>query len=375
MADVQIRQIQKRRDIKRFVRLAWDIYRDDPHWVPPLISEQMKFLTRGPFFEIGEAAYFLAYRNGQIAGRISAHVNRRHNEHYGDRKGFFGFFECVNDPTVAKALFDASESWLRARGMDTIQGPENFSIYDECTLLVDGFDSSPVVLLTYNPPYYAYLIEGCGFARQVDWYAYLMSKRELPLPEKYYRIRDRVRRRPGLVLRNINMKQFDEEARIIQHIFGTAWSDNWGNWEHLPLTNGQFEHIVGQLKMILEPKLVFMAELDGQPVGFALSVPDANQALQKANGRLFPFGALKIMRQMKKVKRLRTVVLGVLEEYRNMGIDLALYLETIEVGVALGFEDSECSLIAATNTKMRAALEGIGARVYKTYRLYTKEIG
>ena len=375
MAGVEIRQIEGRRDIKKFVKFAWDIYKDDPYWVPPIISEQMKFLTRGPFFEIGEVAYFLAYRDGQIVGRISAQINRQHNEYYGDRKGFFGFFECINDPEVAAGLFNVAEAWLKDRGMEIVQGPENFSIYDECTLLVDGFDSSPVVLLTHNPPYYTHLIEHCGYTKQVDWYAYLMTKDELPLPPKYNRIRERVKRREGVVFRNINMKKFEEDAALIGDIFNVAWDSEWGNWEHLPLTEKQFKHIMHELKMIVEPRLVFIVEVDGKPVGFALSFPDANQAVKKANGHLFPFGALKIVRELKKVKKLRTMILGVLKEYRNRGIDLALYMDTIDTGIGLGYVASDCSLIAETNTRMRAALEGIGARIYKTYRLYNKKIG
>jgi hypothetical protein len=218
MGDVEIRQIEGRKDIKKFVGFAWDVYRNDRYWVPPIISEQVKFLTDGPFFEIGEVAYFLAYRDGRIAGRISAQVNRSHNEHYGDRKGFFGFLECFNDREVAAALFRSAEAWLKDRGMETVQGPENFSIYDECALLVHGFDSSPAVLLTYNPPYYVDLIESCGFTAEVDWYAYLMSKDALPIPPRLSKIRERVKRREGLVLRNINMKRFQEEAQIVKEI-------------------------------------------------------------------------------------------------------------------------------------------------------------
>lgn len=375
MSDVRVDQLAGKKAIKQFVRFPWHVYKNDPHWVPPLISEQVKFLTRGPFLEIGEVAYFMAFRNGSPVGRVTAHINRQHNEHLGDRKGFFGFFECHNDPQAAAALFGHAEAWLRDHGMNCVQGPESFSIYDECTLLVDGFDSSPVVLLTYNPPYYVQLIEGCGYAKEVDWYAYLMTKDQLPVPARLTRIRDRVKRRKGLELRTINMRRFEQDAQIIRRIFNEGWSSDWGNWEHLPLTDGQFDHMVHELKTILDPRLVFIAEVNGQPVGVALSVPDANQAIKRANGHLFPLGAIRIMRELKRVTRLRTVILGVLKEYRNMGIDLALYMETIEVGIRLGYVDSDCSLIAATNVKMRAALEGMGARIYKRYRLYSKLIG
>jgi GNAT superfamily N-acetyltransferase len=372
MGKIWVRKVETRQDLNRFIRLPWKIYRSYPHWVPPLIAEQKYVLNRkkGPFFEIGEAEYFLAFAGEEPVGRISAHVNHQWNRHYKDQKGFFGFFECIEEEEVAAALFAAAEEWLRAKGKTSILGPMSFSIYDELGLLIDCFDQDPVVLLAYNPPYYVDLVEKMGFRKAIDWYAYLMTDK-VPVNPVLYEVRDRVLKRNGLVIRHANLRRFKEEAEKAKAIFNEAWSENWG---HLPFTDKQFDHLAKGLRMILDERLVLFGELKGKPVGLCVSIPDANQAVKGINGRLFPFGWYHVLRELKRIKKLRTIIMGVKKEHRHTGIDVAFYVETIERGKALGYTESECSLVVETNTWMRKALDDIGASIYKTYRLYEKPL-
>jgi len=369
---ISIRRVETKEDLRRFILLPWRIYKGYPHWVPPLISEQKFILNKekGPFFEIGEAEYFLAFRGKEPAGRISAHVNRQWNERYQDRKGFFGFFESTEDPEVACGLLGAAEDWLRKKERTSILGPMSFSIYDELGLLLDAFDQDPVVLLPYNPPYYVDLIESLGFKKAIDWYAYLMTDQS-PVNPVLFQVRDRVCRRNGLVIRHANLKRFREEAARAKEIFNEAWFENWG---HLPFTDKQFDHLAKGLKMILDERLLFFGEIQEKPIGVCVSIPDANQAVKRANGRLLPFGWYHIWAGLKKVKKLRTIIMGVKKEHRHTGIDVAFYVETIEKGLAAGYTESECSLVAETNTWMQKALQTMGAKIYKTYRLYEKPL-
>lgn len=372
MGKISIRRVETRKDLHRFITLPWKIYEGNPHWVPPLLSEQKYLLNRekGPFFEIGQAEYFLALRGEEPVGRISAHINHQWNQHYQDEKGFFGFFECIEDEEVAASLFQVAEEWLRRRGKTSVLGPMSFSIYDELGLLVDSFDQDPVVLLTYNPAYYIHLIEKQGFAKAIDWYAYLMTD-QTPINPVLFEVRDRVLRRNGMVIRHANLSRFKEEAVKAKAIFNEAWSENWG---HLPFTDTQFDHLAKGLRMILDERLLFFGEIMGKPIGVCVSIPDVNQALKGINGRLLPFGWFRLLRGLKKVKKLRTIIMGVKKEHRHTGIDVAFYVETIEKGKALGYTESECSLVVETNTWMRKALEDLGAKIYKTYRLYEKAL-
>jgi len=366
-----IRPVKTRQDLRRFVRFPWTIYKNDPHWVPPIISDQTKFLVKGPFLEVGERELFLAVKDGKPAGRLSAHLNHQYEEHWDRETGFFGFFECVNDPDVAKALFNAAEAWLKARGKTKILGPESFSIYDECALLVEGFDDDPTLLLAYNPDYYESLLLECGFKKAVDWYAY-MGDEAVKVTETMQKIRERVLKRERVVIKTLKKDEFRKRAEEVKDIFNEAWRENWG---HLPFTETQFKYLFAEMKRVAVPELTYFAEAGGRTIGFSLTIKDANQALKRARGRLFPFGLLKILWGLKKVSRLRTIVMGVLKEYRNRGIDTVFYLNTIENGRKMGYTESECSMVVETNTKMLKALEAIGARRYKTYRLYEKPIG
>ena len=312
---------------------------------------------------------FLAYKKGEPVGRITAHIDYQYEKYRDERTGRFGFFECLDDQEIADALLAAAEDWLRAKGKKRIEGPYNFTLYDASGLLYEGFDCMPVVLLSYNPSFYKELLVNAGFEKAIDWYAF-MVRDSVELRPSFKRIRDRIMKQ-GLRLERISLKKLDEAVHYIGPIFNEAWMENWG---HVPLTNGQLEDLKEELKYVVEPNLTYLAFWDDECIGFSLSIKDANPALKKANGRLFPFGLLKVLLAMKKINRLRTIAMGVLKEHRHRGLDTLFYLNTIEEGIKMGYAESECSIIVETNQRMIGALEYLQAERYKTYRFYQKEI-
>ena len=366
---LQIRALANtKKDTKNFVNFMKRVYVPYPHFVPPIYSEVVKFILKGPFNKIGEKQLFVATRDGEIVARLSVHRNFAHNEYYKTNQGFFGFFEALDDQEAVNALFAEGEKWLKQRGCTSVLGPMNFAVYDEIGLLVDAFDIDPVLLCTYNPPYYLKLLENAGFKKEVDWYAYL---KDTTVPNFMRLINQRVLKQPGMVIREVNRKNIDSEAEAVKHIFNQAWAENWGN---VPFTDDQWLHLVKDLKMIINEKLAYITELNGKPIAFAISLIDANQAVKKAKGSLFPFGIIKILLEMRKIKRVRTTIMGVLKEHRNQGIEIAMVHKTIENGVAMGITEADCSLIVETNTAMSSVLEKIGCVKYKTYRVLKKEI-
>lgn len=368
----QIKQIETKAELKKFVLFPWQIYRNNPYWVPPLIGDTMKFLDKdkGSFFEFGEAVYFMVYDGDKPLGRISAHINRQYETYHDTNTGFFGFFECENDPEACRLLVDAATAWLKEKGKTRILGPMCFSLYDLSSMLCEGFDSLPVVMLPYNPPYYNDLMVECGFSKAIDWYAFMVDK-NVSLRPAYLRVRDRIMQQKDLSIIPLDMKDFPERVRQVGHIFSDAWMENWG---HVPLTEKQLEELAAELKLVAVPELTYFAFYKGECIGFSLSIKDMNPALQKANGRLFPLGLIKILLAGRKVKRLRTIAMGVLKEHRHRGIDVAFYINTIENGTKMGYTESECSIIVETNQRMIGALEDLAARRYKTYRFYEKAI-
>jgi GNAT superfamily N-acetyltransferase len=369
---VDVVPVHTRKQLKEFVRFPWKIYDGNPYWVPPLIRDKMKFLDKkkGVFFEFGEAEYYLAYKNGELSGRIDAHIDHQYERYHDKETGFFGFFECVNDQEVSDSLFQAAEEWLRNKKKTKLLGPECFTIYDETAMLYEGYDSVPTILLPYNPPYYHELVKNFGYRKAIDWYAFWAPKDVKP-DAVLFRVRERVLGKNNIRIVPLDMKKYEKRVEEVKVIFRDAWMDNWG---HTPLTERQFELLAKELKLVLKPELTYFAEVDGKAVGVIITILDANEALKRANGRLFPFGLFKILLALKRCKRLRVLIMGVLEEYRNRGLDIVFYLDTMDNGCALGFEGADCSLIVETNERMIRALEEFGARRYKTYRLYEKNL-
>ncbi|MCP4147228.1 MAG: hypothetical protein GY757_05710 [bacterium] len=362
-----------KKNIKTFVKLAWKIYKDNEFWPSPIIADQVKFIHNGPYHEVGVMQPFLAFLDDELVGRIIAHFDKRHNDYFKEKRGCIGFFECIDNKDVSRALFNAAEKWLLDQAMEWVEGPLNFMVYDAPGILMDDYDAVPALQLGYSLPYYPGLYTDFGFEKSVDWNAYLFTK-GFEIPKVYYKIRDRVleaQGKEGLVLRNLNLKEYDSECKHIFKVFNKAWDKNWG---HYPLTENQFQFFADELKQVINPELAMIADYGEKTAGFILSYVDVGPALKKANGRLYPFGLIKMFLAARKIKRLKTVLVGVIPEYRKRGLEVYFILETIERALKMKLEEADLSLIVETNSDMIKSLKHLGAKKYKTYRIMKKEV-
>ncbi|HWO58018.1 MAG TPA: N-acetyltransferase [bacterium] len=360
-----------RRDREEFLRFPEQLYARCPHWVCPLRAERRAFFDprRNPFFANAEVQLFLARRDGQVVGRVSAHIYHPHNRTHNEKTGFFGFFECENNFETARALWDAARAWLAARGMTHMRGPANFTTNHEIGFLVDAFDHPPVIMMTYTMPYYLDFAERYGMVKAMDVYAYHTDDSR-KFDDRAGRLVDRIRRRVGVTIRPIDMRRFDEEVDRVKIIYNGAWAPNWG---FVPMDEAEFRHLGNELKQIIDPRIVLFAEVDGRPVGFSLALPDINQALIHVHGRLFPFGLFKLLwlTKVRKVcTRIRVLVMGILPEYQKRGIDTVLNYETDVRGRAAGYREAEMSWVLENNDEMNAVAKNLGYQRYKTYRIY-----
>ena len=373
MSKVEIIPVTNSREQREFMLLPWKIYRHDQHWVPPLIMDLKKIFDKKhhPFFLHSEADFFLARRDGETVGRIAAILNHNHNNFHHERCAFFGFFESINEPAVATALLEKVADWARAKGLTTLRGPANYSSNDTWGLLVEGFEMPPVILMTYNPRYYVDLIEQAGFGKAMDLYAWWMTDAHGINP-KIQRVGEKVLKEENIQLRTISMKDFWSEVEIIKKVYNDAWSNNWG---FVPMTDAEFEFLAKDLKPAVDPRLVLVVEKDGEPVGFSLSIPDYNVALKKINGRLLPFGLLKVLYHKRAIKHVRVVTLGVIRRLQtNSGIGAALYTETFRRNAAAGFHQGEFSWTLENNALINRGMRLLGAEIYKRYRIYERTI-
>jgi GNAT superfamily N-acetyltransferase len=331
--------------------------------------------TKNPFFEHGEAEYFIAERGSEVVGRIAAISNQLHNETHGDRVGFFGFFESVDDQQVADALFAAASEWCSERGHDVLRGPASFSVNDECGLLVQGFETPPTLMMPHNPPYYIGLMEQAGFAKAKDLWVYQggSEERYVPVPERLVRATELIRQRQGITLRPLNMRDFQGEVERIKELYNTAWERNWG---FVPMTEHEIDHLAEQFKPVVIPELVPMAEKDGKLIGFGIALPDLNVVFRKnRSGRLFPV-IVKLLwaLKLKRIRRARILLLGIVPEFRGKGVDAMLYHWIWTRSGERGIYWGEAGWILEDNPAMNAGLEKMTFRVYKTYRLYDKPL-
>jgi GNAT superfamily N-acetyltransferase len=375
-ADVQIAPVRGASDREAFIRFPYALYRHDPHWVPPLEMERKDFLDpkKNPWFEFGEVELFLARRGGEVVGRIAAVKDPRYNEYHGTTWGFFGLFDCVNEAGIARGLFDAACAWLKARGFTQVLGPASFSSNYEFGMLVEGFDSSPAVMMPYNPGYYPGLLEACGFHKAKDLFAFELSASATP-PEKVVRIAEKMRKREGITVRPVRMQELAKEIALIKDIYNAAWERNWG---FVPMTEHEFDHLARELKAIVRPELVLIAEVKGEPVAFSMTLPDANFALKAAGGRLtrygLPIGLAKLVLASRRIERLRLITLGIKEGYRRRGLDAILYLDTLRTAHRLGYRGGEISWTLEDNHLVNRAIESMGGQRSKTYRIYEKAL-
>jgi len=373
---IQIVPVQNHKDLVKFIKSQWLFYKDDPYFVPPLIADRLKLFDRekNPFFKHSEMQEFLAYRNSNIVGRIAAIKNDNHNLTHNDKVGFFGFFESINDQEVANALFSEVEQWLAKRGLDTIRGPENPSQNDEIGLLIEGFDSPPMVLMEYNPPYYIDLIKNSGFNLAMTLYAWLLDANNY-MTEKLERLQKIVRERYKITIRTVNFKnkkQFKKDVDTLKYIYNMAWEKNWG---FVKMTDEEFDFLVADLKQVADPNLALICEIDGKPAGLALGIPDINQILIYNKKGSMLGAAWNFMTKSKKINQMRIIILGVLKEYRNTGADSVLYYEISKRAIARGITKAEASWVLEINQEMNRALQQtIVGTLYKKYGLYEKPI-
>lgn len=371
MSGLQLRLAKLPGDVNKFLKLQHIIYKRDPLFVPPLRIERKEFLnpSRNPFFKHSDLEFFLAYKDGKICGSISAFIDHDYVKFHNEKVVHFGFFECINDREVAKALFDKVEEFAKKRNYNVIRGPYNFSTNHECGLLVDGWNGPPVFLMTYNPPYYKELIEARGYTKTMDLLAYYLEAK--PVPEALKSVAENVIKTNKLRVRKANMKNFEREIEVLKEIYNDAWSRNWG---FVPLSDEEFDFIAKDLKLVVDPDFVYIVEKDGEPAGFSLSLPDFNQVLIKLKGRLLPFGILKLLIYKRKINFLRIFALGIKKKFQDLGIGAILYYNTWKTAIEKGYKGGEMSWILENNKPMRRAIEMAGAYVYRTYRIYEKKI-
>jgi GNAT superfamily N-acetyltransferase len=368
---VEIVPVSDGRGLNRFIAFPYDHYRGDPLWVPQLRMDVRTLLSpkKNPFFEHAEVQCFIARRDGRMVGRIAAIKNDAHTREHGDRVGFYGFFESVNDQTVANALFDTAARWLHARGFDTMRGPMNPSVNDDCGLLVQGFDTPPALMMPHNPSWYVALHDGYGFRKAKDLIALQSTTAELP--ERLKRGAQLVAERRGITLRKLDMKRFDAEVELIKGLYNEAWEKNWG---FVPLTDKEIDHLAKQLKPVVIPELVCFAERAGKVIGFGVALPDLNVALKRnPSGRLFP-GILKVLWYARRIHRIRVLLLGVLREYRASGVDALMYHWIWASATSRGYNWAEAGWVLEDNMPMMNAALRVAFVPYKTYRIYDKAL-
>jgi ASC-1-like (ASCH) protein len=371
----QILPVTSKKDMERFIDFPHELYKDDQNYVPEIFIGQRDLLTPGkhPFYEHSSIQLFLARDGDKITGRIAAIHNKNHNLFTGDKDGFFGFFDCIDDQETANLLFKSAIAWVKEQGLTKLLGPANPTTNDVCGILVDGFDRPPVAMMPYNAPYYDQLLSKAGFHKKTDLLAYELNVVEAN--DRSVKLIDTLEnrlKRSGITIRKVNVKNFKEEVPKIREVYNKAWDKNLG---FVPMTDNEFDYLAKDLKMILDPNYCLVAEKDGQVVGFVVAIPDINQILiTMKKGRLLPTGIFKLLFKKKNITRLRVLTLGVLEGYRKMGIEACLYGHIIKNTYGTKITGGECSWMLEDNYLMNHAIEQINAKLYKRYRLFEKDL-
>ncbi len=372
MPAVKVRPVAGRRDLDAFIKLPFRLHRDTP-WVPPLIMERRQFLNRdkNPFFQHAEGEYFLAERDGHVMGRITAQIDRRWDEFQGGNDGMFGFFDCEDDPEVAATLVDTAAGWLRQRGRERMLGPMDFTTNEECGLLVEGYDLEPFVLEPWHPPYYRDHLEALGMTKTMDLWMWELRLGALKQGDRFHefihKAAEQSRDEHGVVIRHMRKRDLETEISRFMEVYNEAWGRNWG---FVPITEEEIRFQAKNLKPILDENWAMIAERNGEVVGAALTLPDINQVLAKMKGRLLPFGWWHFLRRARYMDRVRVFALGVKPSYQHMGVAAALYVEHIEVAARVPQKWGETGWILEVNEPMNRAMEGMGGKVIKRYRLY-----
>ncbi len=378
MGSVSIRPVGTRRELKRFVKVPFSVHRDHPQWVAPLIFERMEFLNakKNPYFDHAEVELLIAERDGEPVGRISAQVDHRWDEYQGGSDAMFGFFETIEDPEVAKALIEAAAEWAAGKGRRRILGPMDFTTNDEIGILIEGYERRPMILEPWHPPYYRELVEAQGFEKAMDVLMWELQFGDLKEGEEFdpaiHAAAEKALRDEGIAIRNMRKREMAAEVRRFMDVYNEAWGDNWG---FVPITDAEVEFQAKNLKQVLDEDWAFVAEKGDEVVGAALTLPDVNQVMAKLNGRLLPFGWAKFLLGKRKIDQLRVFALGVKHEYRHTGVAAGLYLKHLETASQPGaIEGGDMGWILETNKPMNRAMEGMGGKVVKRYRMYERAL-
>lgn len=372
MSTIGVRPVTGKRDLERFINYPYELYKNAPHFVPPLrLAERERFdPKKNPFYQHAVVDLFLAERGGRTVGRIAGIDDDNHNATHGDNLAFFGFFEA-EDEGVAAVLYQTVEDWAWARGRSVLRGPANPSMNDGSGFQLDAFDTDPYLMMPANPPAYPHYAEANGYAKAKDLYAWFFDHRTADT-ERLARLAARVDKRYQPTVRTANMKRFDAELAALKRLYNEAWEENWG---FVKYTDAEFDALGRELRLIVDPDIALFVELDGKEVGVALSLPDANQLFKRMNGRLLPFGWIHLLRRKRIINQARLPILGVVKEHRNKGLELVLIHETLKRSLAKGYLQGECSWILEDNDAMNKGIAAAGATLYKTYRLYQKSLG
>jgi GNAT superfamily N-acetyltransferase len=372
---VQILAVSTPAELEAFIRFPFRLLRDQAHWVPPLFMERREFYhpQKNPLFEYAKVQLFSALRGGEVVGTIAAVRNDRYGQFHPAEAhvGFFGSYDCVPEQEVADALFAAAGGWLNQQGKTVMRGPVNLTTNDVVGLLVDGFDDDPTVMMPYNPPYYGGQFEAAGFAQAKDLFAFSLTAAEYR--GRLEHVAAKLAERGRVRIRPVDLGRWMEEISFVRTCYNEAWANNWG---FVPWTDRELAFVAKELKPLVDPRLAFMAEVNGAPAGFIISIPDANEAIKLARGRLFPLGLLKLLWKLKvtKCSRIRTMAMGVLPKYRKRGLDALLVSHLISSACSIGYLNGELGWILEDNLPMLAALDQLKARKTKTYRVYDRTV-
>ena len=374
-AAVAVYPVTNRHELRKFIDIPWLVYVDDPMWVPPLrLERRWHFSKSNPFFEHGEWQAWIAYRNNQPVGRISAQIDQLHRQRYGADTGHFGLLESVNDKEVFAELIQTAEKWLAERGTKHVSGPYNFSINQECGVLVSGFDTPPMVMMPHSPKWYGQLLEEQGYYPLKDMFAYLMQV-DMEVPKIVRNLMGKFSER--LRIRVLRRNQLKVEMEIIRSIFNDAWSDNWG---FIPFTEAEFSELGSTFRFLLKDEYFQIVEVDGVPAAFMVALPNLNEIFAKLNGNLFPFGWFQLIKQVKfgRFRTGRIPLMGVRKQFRNtpLGATIAFMMVAAirKFGISRGFREIEMSWILEDNKSMRRIIEMAGNREYKRYRIFGKTL-
>lgn len=376
-AEIRIAPVRTRRDLDRFIRLPGRLYVGDAGFVEPLLFERRQALsrTRNPYFQHAEAEFWLASRNGRVVGRISAQIDKLSLERHGDATGHFGLLDVEDDAATFAALTATAEDWLRAHGMRRVRGPFNLSINEESGLLVEGFDTPAAMMMGYAPPYAGRRIEALGYVKAKDLVAYDYDATQAPPGGQA--LLARAAESKAIEVRRLNLARYREDLRVILDIFNDAWSDNWG---FVPFTEAEMARIANEMRPLIRSEMVWIASLDGVPAAMIVCLPNLNEAIADLDGRLLPFGWLKLLWRLKVrgLKSARVVMMGLRRAHRGTPLGSAavlMLIESLRAGMAtLGYRQAELSWVLEDNVAMRRMIEGIGGRAYKVYRVYEKAL-